>query len=69
MMKVRGDAGKGQQKTAGLFPAPPFDRQQHRGAPGTPKAQAFFDYKPFRLLRGMEFPQQSAHAQKSRAIK
>ena len=42
MMKVRGDAGKGQQKTAGLFPAPPFDRQQHRGAPGIPKAQAFF---------------------------
>lgn len=42
MMKVRGDAGKGQQKTAGLFPAPPFDRQQHRDAPGIPKAQALF---------------------------
>ena len=60
---------KGNKKRRGCFQLRRLIVSSIAVLPVSRKHRLFFDYKPFRLLRGMEFPQQSAHAQKSRAIK
>ena len=69
MMKVRGMREKGNKKRRGCFQLRRLIVSSIAVFPVSENTGFGFDYKPFRLLRGMEFPQQSAHAQKSRAIK